>query len=115
GEHRVDEGVVYVALDQDSLGRAADLTGAQRRPVHRGPGRGPEVGVAQYDQRAVARAFHDRALEAGAGLDLGAGGRGADETYGVNPGVRDQGFAGRARAGQDVHQALGQPGVAQYV
>ena len=26
GEHGIDEGVVHVALDQDSLGRTADLT-----------------------------------------------------------------------------------------
>jgi hypothetical protein len=29
--------------------------------------------------------------------------------------VRDQGFAGRALTGQDVHQALGHPGFAQHV
>ena len=111
----LDELVVDRLLDVDPLDRDADLTGVVEPVRDRGVGRPLEVGVGEHDHRVLAAE-----LEADGGQRLGGLGHhllARLDRAGEHDVVDevDQGGAGRAGAGRDREDAVGQAGRGQHL
>jgi hypothetical protein len=110
-EEALHEGLVDPFVDEELLGRHADLALVHERSEVGGLGRLVEVRVLEHDHRVLAAEFHAALLEVGAALgrDLAAHGGGAGEGDALHARVLDQRVAhlahALARAGDDVEDA----------
>ena len=116
-----DEGVGDLLVDDDALGRHADLALVDEGAEDRGVDRRVEVGVVEHDQRRLAAEFEQHRLQM-LGGELGddpADLRRAGEVDAPDGRMGDQRLddlrrVGR-RVGDDVDDALGEAGVVQHL
>lgn len=76
-------------MDEDALGRGADLAGVAEAAGADLRGGHVDIGVGEDDRRAVAAHLEEQRLAGAAAGDDGAGGRRAGEADGVGAGVGD--------------------------
>ena len=114
GLEQLEEPVVDAPLHQDAAARAAVLTGVVEHRARRRRRGLLEVGVGEHDVRGLAAEFERDGLEraGAAGRDIRPHLGRAGEHDLAHVGMRDEALPDdRARPGDDLEQALGQPGL----